>query len=145
MADKYIEIFEENIKNGKSELSYYGFDKKMHEVGENIKDIVTKMWQMMATGVSGATVPNPSWIDNSYTITYTLTNVTTNNPIVRIKAGEPFDAVLTTSNSSKTVTLSAFTMGGTDKSSNATSATGKTTLHLDSVTGNIVITATQSS
>lgn len=149
MAERYIEIFEERKENGRSELSYQGFDKKMHDVSESVKDAVTKMWEVMDTSVSGGAVPKPSWIGTTYTITNNLTNVTTDNPVVRIEAGKPYEAILTTSNSAKTVTLTTLTMGGTNKAStNASSVTGATNkkkISFDSVTGNIVITASQSS
>jgi len=148
MAERYIEIFEERNENGKSELSYYGFDKKMHDASESAKEAVTKLWSVIkSTSVEGGTVPTPSWIDPA-TVTNTLTNVSTDNPAARVEKGKPYEATLQLSNSAKTFSTCTVTMGGTSITDTAvkavTGATNKKKIEIPNVTGNLVITATQS-
>lgn len=147
MADRYIEIFEERKDNGKSKLSYYGYDGKMHDVGEAdidaLKKVVEDLWS-----VSTADVADPEWVDTSYTIRCNLTSLTSDNPKKRIKKGEPYEAILTTSNSSKTVNITVLTMGGDSIAATAvssvTGATNKKKISIAAVTGDVVITAAQS-
>lgn len=152
MAQRYIEIFEEREENGKSKLSYYGFDKKMHDVGEadvdDLKEIVEKIWNVLkGTSVEGGTVPTPAWIDAA-TITNTLTNVTNDNAAVRVAKGTSYEATLALSNSAKSYATCTVTMGGTTITdsvvSSVTGAAHKKKITIPNVTGNIVITATQS-
>ena len=151
MAERYIEIFEEKRDGGKSELSYYGYDRKMHDVGESAKEAVKNIWKgIKATSMNGS-VPTPSWIDAA-TITYILTSCTSDGP-ERVEKGDAFEAILTLSNTAKTFATCTVTMGGTSITDTAVKAVkeGNSTIaykkkiEIPEVTGNVVITATQSS
>ena len=74
----------------------------------------------------------------SYTVTNTLTNVTTNNNTVTVEKGESYNAILT-ANSGYMLSTVNVTMGGTDITSSAYS---NGVITIASVTGAIVITAT---
>lgn len=152
MAQRYVEIFEERNEAGKSKLSYFGFDKKMHDVGEadvnELREIVEALWNVIKSGsVEGGTVPTPGWVDAA-TVTNTLTNVTNTNAAARVAKGTAYEGELALSNSAKTYATCTVTMGGTDISSTAlssvTGAAHKKKVLIPNVTGNIVITATQS-
>ena len=81
--------------------------------------------------------PTPT---TEYTITQTLTHVTSTNDAVKIEEGEAYTTTLT-AEAEYTMDTVTVTMGGTDITATAyTSETG--VVSIASVTGNIVITAT---
>lgn len=81
--------------------------------------------------------------NDTYTITNNLTNVSTSNTVASINKGSSYTAILTP-NEGYTLGTIVVTMGGIDVTSSVVS---NNTIEISSVTGNIVITAsnTQSS
>lgn len=76
---RYIEIFEERNEGGKSVLRYYGFDRKMHEVGSgNLQALV----DCMDDSVFPNGVPNFDGKER-YTVTLDLEHCTAENTAVR--------------------------------------------------------------
>lgn len=85
---RYIEIFEERNEGGKSVLRYYGFDRKMHEVGSgNLQALV----DCMDDSVFPNGVPNFDGKER-YAVTLNLEHCTAENAAVR--TASPYECKL---------------------------------------------------
>ena len=92
--------------------------------------------------VTGNVVITASAAINTYTITQTLTNVTTSNPDAAADYGDAFNTTLT-ADSGYAISSVTVTMGGTDITSTAYDSSDDS-VTISSVTGNVVITASAS-
>lgn len=113
-AKRYVEIFEEKVENGQSVLRYYGYDRKMHDVGSVAA--LGKLIDSLSSDCFPNGVPNLDGKTRK-SVTLVLTACSCNNVVARVAEGSRYEATFTPSNAAMQPEAQV-EMGGVDITDN---------------------------